>query len=155
MRLISLLFTSSSCFVLVSRQSAVVPAPYGRWVEKLSWETKGTEEERQVGSNGRRRQLNRSVVLGLKPATSSERTDKRGRRHLGWRESARTSASRWSWWVYLAHLRRVWSQETEVCCCCFPLHGSSAKAPSRLVWWMWGSWSPFFFFFGYFKGWQC
>lgn len=145
-----LLFPASLC-----RQSAVVPAPYGRWVEKFSWETKGTEEERQVGRNGRRRRSIRSVVLGLgaKLAISSERKDKRGHRHLGWMESARTSASRWSWWLCVAHLRCVWSEETEVCFCC-SLHsrlfdeGSEAALSG-------GCEEVGLRFFGYFKGWQC
>lgn len=38
------------CLLPFCSQSAVVSAPYRRWVEELSWETKRTEEERQVGS---------------------------------------------------------------------------------------------------------
>lgn len=105
---------------LLCSQSAVVSAPYRRWVEKLSWETKRTEEERQVGSEeegeglgNRRTFVGRgwaTVSVGLwKAAVSSAGKEQRGSGHAMRMESAGPSADWWSRRVYEAHLGPVWS----------------------------------------------
>lgn len=169
----------SCCFLSLSpclspflcSQSAVVSAPYRRWVEKLSWETKRTEEERQVGRKGGL-EWRRAIVWGLgkcscteeiwKTPISSERKEKMRSRYLRWMETTGMSAQRWSWCVYVAHLRRVWSLETEVCFYCFvPLqlfieaHNDSAKKRPCLV--DVKKLLPVFlshYCLGYFRGWQ-
>lgn len=124
-------------------QFAVVSAPYGRWVEELSWETKRTEEERQVGRRGGL-EWRRAIVWGLGKCSSSEevwkapissgRKEKMRSRHLRWMENTGMSANRWSWCVYVAHLRPVWSKETEVCFCCFvPLRLRATRLRSGLI----------------------
>lgn len=98
-------------------QSAVVSAPYGRWVEELSWETKRTEEERQVGREGWAG-MKRGYCLGVgemqwhrggtkgTPFIREERKDEK--QTLRWMETTGLSANRWSWCVcgsFKAHLK--------------------------------------------------
>ena len=71
------------------QQSALVPTPYGRWIEEFSWETKGTEEERQVSRGG----VAKLPIL-------SERKEKRRRRCLRWMKTAGMSVNRWNWWNF-------------------------------------------------------
>lgn len=123
------------CIVFLCSQSAVVSAPYGRWVEELSRETKRTEEERQVGRKGRRAGMKKGFCLGGRRAAVAQRRhgrrpfhewkEKMWLRHSRWMENTSMSVSRWSWCVCVAHLRPVWSEETEACFCCF--------APLRLL----------------------
>lgn len=90
-------------------QSAVVSAPYRRWAEKLSWETKRTEEERQVGSEeeelGRRRTFVwGGVGWGGRATTSAAQRDSQrwpfhlrgggGRRRRGETDGERRPVSR-------------------------------------------------------------
>lgn len=141
-------------------QSAVVSAPHGRWVEELSRETtKRTEEERQVGRDGGERigcycwgkgKCSGTSEVRVAPLSSGgEREDEMGSGCLRWMETTGMSAKRWSWCVYVAHLRPVWSEETEVCVVVLFLHGSSSglravRLRSGPVCWMWGKFLPFF-----------
>lgn len=77
-----------------------------------------------------------------KAPLSSERNEKMRSRHLRWMETTGMSPNRWSWCVYVAHLRPVWSKETEVCFCCFVpswlfIEAQSNSVRSGPVWQMW------------------
>lgn len=130
----ALLWPLSYCFLclipqlsaILCSQSAVVSAPYRRWVEELSWETKRTEEERQVGKGDWKKE---GLFLGgwenavaqrkYERHPFHQRKGKMESRHLRWIETTGMSEERWSRCVCLAHLRLVWSKETEVCSSCF------------------------------------
>lgn len=145
----TLLFCAPLC-----RQSAVVPASYGRWVEKFSWETKGTEEERQVGRNGRRRQLIRSVVLGLgaKPASSSKKGKKEGTQTFGM-DGERPDVSQQMKLMSLCGSFKVRLKSGDGSL--FLLFSPFTALRRRLRAALSGGCEVGLRFFGYFKGWRC
>ena len=131
----SLYKSAPDLFHFLCSQSAVVSAPHGRWAEELSRETKRTEEERQVGcerggGGGCRNEMKKGYCLGAgemqwhragtkgTPFIREESKDEKqtyemdgDHRHVGRKMTLMC--------VCVAHLRHVWSEETEVYFCCF------------------------------------